>query len=104
MTTTDVFPSVPRADVQPDTGATPQTPPPVIGKIEPERRQRVEPSCSSAATRHIERVLRREHRIRPGEASDFNIRNQATLLNTFEETTRTFSVLLAGIAIVLFVA
>ena len=59
MTTTDVSPSIPRADVQPDTGATPQTPPPVIGKIEPERRQRVEPSCSSAATRHIERVLRR---------------------------------------------
>ena len=59
MTTTDVFPSIQRADVQPDTGATPQTPPPTVGRIETERRQRVEPSCSSAATRHIERVLRR---------------------------------------------
>ena len=52
------------------------------------------------AMAEIERVLRREHRIRPGEASDFTIRNQATLLTTVEETTRTFSFLLAGIAIV----
>jgi putative ABC transport system permease protein len=54
----------------------------------------------NAAMAEIERTLRREHRIRPGEASDFSIRNQATLLTTFEETTRTFSFLLAGIAIV----
>ena len=58
------------------------------------------PAEMNRAMAEIERVLRREHRIRPGEASDFNIRNQATLLNTFEETTRTFSFLLAGIAIV----
>ena len=45
-------------------------------------------------------ALRREHRIRPGEAGDFSIRNQATLLNTFQETARTFSFLLAGIAAV----
>jgi putative ABC transport system permease protein len=54
----------------------------------------------NAAMAEIERVLRREHRIRPGDPSDFNIRNQATLLDTFQETTRTFSFLLAGIAIV----
>ena len=58
------------------------------------------PDDMNRAMAEIERVLRREHRIRPGEASDFTIRNQATLLNTFEETTRTFSFLLAGIAIV----
>jgi putative ABC transport system permease protein len=58
------------------------------------------PAEMNRAMAEIERVIRREHRIRPGEASDFNIRNQATLLNTFEETTRTFSFLLAGIAIV----
>jgi putative ABC transport system permease protein len=58
------------------------------------------PGEMNAAMAEIERVLRREHRIRPGEASDFSIRNQATLLTTFEETTRTFSFLLAGIAIV----
>jgi putative ABC transport system permease protein len=58
------------------------------------------PTEMNAAMSEIERTLRREHRIRPGEASDFSIRNQATLLTTFEETTRTFSFLLAGIAIV----
>ncbi len=58
------------------------------------------PEVMNAAMAEIDRVIRREHRIRPGEASDFNIRNQATLLDTFQETTRTFSFLLAGIAIV----
>ena len=58
------------------------------------------PAEMNRAMAEIERVVRREHRIRPGEPSDFNIRNQATLLSTFEETTRTFSFLLAGIAIV----
>jgi putative ABC transport system permease protein len=53
-----------------------------------------------AATIEIDRVLRRERRVAPGEASDFTIRNQASLLNTFEETARTFTFLLAGIAVV----
>jgi putative ABC transport system permease protein len=48
----------------------------------------------------IDRVLRRERRIAPGEASDFSIRNAAALMNTFEETAKTFTSLLAGIAIV----
>ena len=60
MTTTDVFPSVPRADVSPETAATTTTQtPPIVVPIKTEQRQRVEPSCSSAATRHIDRVLRR---------------------------------------------
>ncbi len=46
----------------------------------------------------IDRVLRREHRIRPGEEADFNIRNSADLLSTFNETNQTFTYLLAGIA------
>jgi putative ABC transport system permease protein len=46
----------------------------------------------------IDRILRREHRIQPGQEADFNIRNAADLLNTFNETNRTFSLLLAGIA------
>jgi putative ABC transport system permease protein len=62
--------------------------------------QAVSPDRMSAAMAEIEKVLRREHRIRPGDASDFNIRNQASLLQTFEETTRTMNFLLAGIAIV----
>jgi putative ABC transport system permease protein len=48
----------------------------------------------------IERVLRREHKIRPGEENDFNIRRQADVLSTFQETTQTFTFLLAGIAAV----
>jgi putative ABC transport system permease protein len=48
----------------------------------------------------IERVLRREHKIRPGEDNDFQIRRQADLLATFQETTQTFTFLLAGIAAV----
>ena len=48
----------------------------------------------------IDRVLRRQHRIRPGEEADFNIRNSADLLSTFNETNQTFTYLLAGIAAV----
>jgi putative ABC transport system permease protein len=48
----------------------------------------------------IDRILRREHRIRPGEDADFNIRNSADLLSTFNETNQTFTYLLAGIAAV----
>jgi putative ABC transport system permease protein len=53
-----------------------------------------------AALGEIDAVLRRSHRIQPGEPSDFTIRSQATFLETFEETSRTFSFLLAGIALV----
>ncbi|HEX2225224.1 MAG TPA: ABC transporter permease [Thermoanaerobaculia bacterium] len=53
-----------------------------------------------AAIAEIDTVLRREHRLRPAQTSDFTIRNQATLLETFQATTRTFSFLLAGIALV----
>jgi putative ABC transport system permease protein len=48
----------------------------------------------------IERVLRREHKIRPGGDNDFQIRNQADVLATFQQTTETFTKLLAGIAAV----
>jgi putative ABC transport system permease protein len=48
----------------------------------------------------VERVLRREHKIRPGMDDDFQIRRQADLLSTLEDTTKTFTRLLAGIAAV----
>jgi putative ABC transport system permease protein len=48
----------------------------------------------------IERVLRREHKIRPGMDNDFQIRSQADVLSTLEDTTKTFTKLLAGIAVV----
>ncbi|HZM14873.1 MAG TPA: ABC transporter permease [Candidatus Krumholzibacteria bacterium] len=58
------------------------------------------PEFMNLAMLEIERVLRREHHIRPGEANDFMIRNQADVMATFQETTQTFSILLAGIAAV----
>jgi putative ABC transport system permease protein len=48
----------------------------------------------------IERVLRRQHKIRPSADNDFQIRNQSDVLATFQETTQTFGFLLAGIAAV----
>jgi putative ABC transport system permease protein len=48
----------------------------------------------------IERVMRREHKIRPGGDNDFQIRNQQEILATQQQTTQTFGVLLASIAIV----
>jgi len=48
----------------------------------------------------IDRILRRSHRIPPGGAADFQVRNQADFLNTFAATTQAFTLLLAGIATV----
>jgi putative ABC transport system permease protein len=48
----------------------------------------------------IQRILRREHKLRPERPDDFQIRNQADFLNTLGETTQVFSMLLAGIAAV----
>jgi putative ABC transport system permease protein len=48
----------------------------------------------------IQKVLRREHRLRTGRPDDFQIRNQADFLNIFSETTQVFTYLLAGIAAV----
>jgi putative ABC transport system permease protein len=48
----------------------------------------------------LERILRREHRIRPGAENDFTIRNQQDLLATQQQTTQVFTTLLASIAAV----
>lgn len=48
----------------------------------------------------MERVLRREHKIRPGEPNDFTIRNRQELLATQQEATQVFTSLLAGIGAV----
>jgi putative ABC transport system permease protein len=48
----------------------------------------------------VQRVLRREHRLRPGRDDDFQIRSQSDFLNTLGETTQVFGRLLLGIAIV----
>lgn len=48
----------------------------------------------------IERILRREHKLREEQDNDFTIRNQADIISTFQETQQTFTFLLAGIAAV----
>ncbi|NMO15146.1 FtsX-like permease family protein [Pyxidicoccus fallax] len=60
--------------------------------------QAVDEQSMDDAMAEIDLTLRREHRLRPEEAADFNIRDQASLLTTMQETTQTFSMLLAGIA------
>jgi putative ABC transport system permease protein len=48
----------------------------------------------------IQRVLRRQHRIRQGMPDDFQIRNQSDILTTTQETTQVMTYLLSGIAAV----
>jgi putative ABC transport system permease protein len=48
----------------------------------------------------IQKVLRREHRLRPSQPDDFQMRSQADFLNTLGETTQVFTYLLSGIAAV----
>jgi putative ABC transport system permease protein len=47
-----------------------------------------------------ETILRRQHRLRPGDPDDFRIRSQSDFLGALGETTKTFTTLLAGIAAV----
>jgi putative ABC transport system permease protein len=61
----------------------------------------VAPGASmDVAMMQIEEVLRRAKRLRPGDENEFWIQNRAEILGTFEETGRTFTYLLAGIALV----
>ena len=53
-----------------------------------------------ATMAEVTRLLRREHRLKPGQNDDFSIRNQADFLATLGETTQVFTWLLAGIAAV----
>lgn len=58
------------------------------------------PAQMNLAYDELDRILRREHRIQPGAAPDYQIRNSTDLLASFQETNRTFTFLLAGIAAV----
>ena len=46
----------------------------------------------------VERIMRREHKIRPGAGNDFQVRSPREFLATAEQTTKTFSLLLLAIA------
>ncbi len=52
------------------------------------------------ASTEITNLLRERHKIRNPEDDDFNIMSQSDILATVKETSKTFTVLLAGIAIV----
>jgi macrolide transport system ATP-binding/permease protein len=52
------------------------------------------------ATAEITSLLRERHKIRSGDEDDFNIMSQTEILSTVEETSNTFTMLLAGIAVV----
>jgi len=56
------------------------------------------PEQLDLAYAEIDRIMRREHRIAAGADADFSISNAADLLQTFNETRQTFTMLLAGIA------
>jgi putative ABC transport system permease protein len=46
----------------------------------------------------ITALLRKRHRLQPGTPDDFNIRNQADMIETFNQMAQTFSILLGSIA------
>ena len=48
----------------------------------------------------VQKVLRREHRLRQGQPDDFQMQSQADFLATLGETTQVFTFLLSGIAAV----
>jgi len=52
------------------------------------------------AALEIEKLLRKRHKLQSHMENDFNVRTQLDILATREETSRTFSLLLAGIALV----
>jgi putative ABC transport system permease protein len=58
----------------------------------------VSPEAIRPAREQIIRLLRQRHHLRPGAPDDFNIRSPEELLQTQQETSRTFTVLLASIA------
>jgi putative ABC transport system permease protein len=62
--------------------------------------QVVHPDSMTVAMIEIEGIMRREHGIAPGRDNNFQIRDRAEFLETFEETTQTFTFLLGAIAAV----
>jgi len=53
---------------------------------------------AEAAAEQITEVLKKEHRLGPNSDPDFNIRSQAEMVETANQATQTFTMLLAGIA------
>ncbi len=60
----------------------------------------IDGATTTLAMAQIEEIMRREHRLRVGEDNDFWVMDRAELMGTRQETTETFTYLLAGIALV----
>jgi putative ABC transport system permease protein len=58
----------------------------------------VDEKSSDTAAAEITAILRKQHRLKPGEDDDFSIRNQAELISTISSTSQLLTVLLAAIA------
>jgi ABC-type antimicrobial peptide transport system permease subunit len=59
--------------------------------------QAIDERSLDTAAEQIETLMRRRHRMRPGQKSDFEVRNQQDALDVASETGRVLSYLLAGI-------
>jgi putative ABC transport system permease protein len=58
----------------------------------------VSPEAIGPAKEQIIRLLRQRHHLRPGAPDDFNLRSPEEILQAQQETSRTFTILLASIA------
>ena len=58
----------------------------------------VDEKSSDTATTEISNILRKDHKIKPGEDDDFSVRTQAELISTISSTSQLLTVLLAAIA------
>ncbi|MGQ9617334.1 MAG: ABC transporter permease [Candidatus Aminicenantia bacterium] len=58
----------------------------------------IEANAVQQAQEEITQVLRRRHRIQPGDEDDFSVRNQMDIASTATETTRIMTILLGSIA------
>ncbi len=60
----------------------------------------ISPEMMDPTSLAVERTLRKTHRIVYGKPNDFHIRSQTDIISTMQETSQTFTSLLAGIALI----
>jgi putative ABC transport system permease protein len=58
----------------------------------------IDENSSDTATSEISAILRKDHKLKPGDDDDFTVRTQAELISTLSSTSQLLTVLLAAIA------
>jgi putative ABC transport system permease protein len=58
----------------------------------------VDEKSSDTATAELSAILRKDHKLKPGDDDDFNVRTQAELISTISSTSQLLTVLLTAIA------